>query len=319
MKAAFLDYATVDAGDLDNTALLDSVAGLHLHASTHDDELAGHIGDSDIVLLNKTRLSAATFASHPALQLVCLAATGSDNVDLEAAAAHNVAVCNIRDYCTESVVQHVFTLILTLTRNVDGYRLLTARGAWHDSDQFCLLTLPIADLADMTIGIVGYGALGRGVARVAEAFGMQVLVAGRDDAAEPGRVPLAQLLQTSDIVSLHCPLTAATNGLIGAAELARMRSSALLINTARGALVDSTALADALRRRRIAGAGVDVLPQEPPVDGDPLLDDDIPNLVLTPHIAWASRRARQRALDEMAANVAAFAAGRPRNIITATP
>lgn len=314
MKAVFLDYATLDAGDLDDSALRDSVRDLTLYANTREHELDERIAGQDVILLNKVRLDAATIARHPGLRLICLAATGSDNVDLEAAAAHDVAVCNIRDYCTGSVVQHVFLMMLTLARNVDGFRLLTARGAWHDSDQFCLLTLPIADLAGQTLGIVGFGALGRGVARVAEAFGMEVLVAARQGEDETtGRVSLDELLERSDVVSLHCPLTSTNHRMIGAEQLSRMKKSAYLINTARGDLIDSHALAEALRRRELAGAGIDVLPQEPPRDGDPLLADDIPNLVLTPHIAWASGQARQRALNELAANVAAFAAGRTRN------
>ncbi len=315
MKAVFLDYATVDAGDLDATSLRDCTDALTLHNVTHPDELAGRLDGHDVALLNKVRLGEQDFAASPGLRLVCLAATGSDNVDLDAAARHDVAVCNIRDYCTGSVVQHVFLLMLTLARSVDGYRLLTARGAWQDASKPRLLMLPITDLADMTLGIVGYGALGQAVARQAAAFGMRVMVAARDPSQVEGGVTLEHLLEHADVVSLHCPLTDQTRGLIGTDELSKMKPGAFLINTARGALVDSRALAEALRHRHIAGAGIDVLPQEPPVDGDPLLDDDIPNLVLTPHVAWASRRSRQRALDEMAANIVAFAAGTPRNRI----
>ena len=269
MKAVFLDYATVDARDLDDQPLRAAVSELTSWPATSAAELDERIAGHDVVLLNKVHLDAATLARHPDLKLICLAATGSDNIDLSAAREHGVAVCNIRDYCTASVAQHVFALILTLVRNLDGLRLLTARGAWHDSGQFCLLDLPIRDLSDMTLGIVGYGALGQAVAKVGEAFGMQVLVAALRDDSPRGRVPLQDLLGRVDVLSLHVPLTDETRGLVGAAELARMKADAILINTARGGLLDSAALAAALRRGELAGAGIDVLPHEPPASDEP--------------------------------------------------
>jgi glycerate dehydrogenase len=244
------------------------------------------------------------------VKLIALAATGTDNVELAAAQELGIAVCNIRGYCTRSVVQHAWALILGLTQHLAEYSRLARDGSWASPEEAIALAHPIRELAGRTLGVVGFGELGRGVAAAAAAFGMRVLIANRaGGAADPVRVPLAHLLAAADVVSLHCPLTPATRGLIGAQELALMKPGALLINTARGALVDGHALARALKEGRLGGAGIDVLPQEPPIDGDPLLDAGIPNLILTPHIAWAAREARQRCLDEMAANIEDFVRG----------
>jgi glycerate dehydrogenase len=242
---------------------------------------------------------------------VLLSATGTNNVDLEAARERGIGVCNLRDYCTASVVQHVLGVMLLLTHKLREYDALVRSGAWQRGEQFCLLDHPIRELAGRRIGIVGHGALGRGVARAASlALGMEVLVANRPGGIRAaGRHDLDRMLAQVDVLSLHCPLTPQTQGLVGAAQLAAMKPDALLINTARGALVDSRALADALRSGRLGGAAVDVLPQEPPVDGNPLLEPDIPNLIVTPHVAWAARDARQRCLDEMALNVEDFLRG----------
>lgn len=312
--AVVLDLATITRGDLDLSALDAALPGWIGHPVTAPSDLHARIADAEVVLTNKIRLDADAFAAAPHLKLVCLAATGTNNVDLDAARARGVAVTNIRAYCTASVAQHVFALVLALTIDLPGYRRLLADGAWRDSPQFCLLDFPIRELSGKTLGIVGYGELGSAVARIGEAFGMRVIVARRPGgAAAAGRVPLDELLERADVVSLHCPLTPATRGIIDAAALARMKRDALLINTARGALVDEAALADALRAGAIGGAGIDVLSEEPPVHGNPLLADDIPNLIVTPHIAWAAREARQRAIDEMAANARAFLAGKSRN------
>jgi glycerate dehydrogenase len=207
-------------------------------------------------------------------------------------------------------VQHVFGVLLLLTHKLREYDQRVRSGAWQRGEQFCLLDFPIRELTGRSFGIVGFGTLGKGVARVARTFGMNVVVANRPGGErEPGRVDLEELLGRADVLSLHCPLTPATEGMIGAAELARMKPDAVLINTARGALVDAGALADALRGHRLGGAAIDVLAQEPPVEGSPLLAADIPNLIVTPHIAWGAREARQRCLDEMAANVEDFLRG----------
>ncbi|MDQ2070226.1 D-2-hydroxyacid dehydrogenase [Natronospira bacteriovora] len=317
MKGVFLDFDTVcHEGDLHTTeldAVLDAFVTWPVSAP---EEIPGRLTDAEVLLTNKVKVSAAVMDSAPKLKLICLAATGFDNVDVEAAKERGIAVCNITAYCTRSVAQHVFTLILALNQHLDAYRQRMREGDWERSPHFTMLDYPIHELAGRSLGIIGYGELGRGVVRLAEAFGMEVLVAerpGHEGPLREGRLPLAAVLEQSDILSLHCPLTEHTRNLIDADALRRMPAHALLINTARGAVVDEQALADALRQGEIAGAGVDVLSQEPPVDGNPLLADDIPNLILTPHIAWGAVEARQRALDEMAMNVRAFLEGEKRN------
>ena len=311
MRAVFLDYATVSFdGDLDPSPLQRALPGIELRAHTPQAEVGSAAADAAVVLANKLRIDREVIGRAPGLRLVALAATGTNNVDLDAARERGVAVCNLRDYCTASVVQHVFGMLLALTQRLREYEALVRSGAWQRGEQFCLLDYPMRELAGRRLGIVGFGTLGRGVAHAARAFGMEVLVANRPGGARvAGRVDLEELLPQADVLSLHCPLTPATTGLIGAAQLSRMKPDAVLVNTARGALVDSAALAAALRAGRLGGAAVDVLPREPPVDGDPLLAGDIPNLIVTPHVAWAAREARQRCLDEMAANGEDFRRG----------
>lgn len=314
MRGVFLDLGTVSNGDLDTRRLEQVLPGLVIHEATPQEQVAGRIATAEVVLLNKCRVTREMMAANPQLKLIALTATGVDNVDVAAAREAGVAVANLRDYCTPSVVQHVFAVLLSLTHHLPEYDRFAKGGEWGRSDRFSVFPFPIRELAGRALGIVGYGALGRGVARVAEAFGMQVLVANRPGTTpSPGRLHLHELLPRADVLSLHCPLTPATHGLIGARELALMKSDAVLINTARGALVDAAALATALRAHRLGGAGIDVLEQEPPTDGNPLLAPGIPNLIVTPHTAWAARESRQRCLDELAANVAAFLHGERRN------
>lgn len=311
MRTVFLDYETVRNRDvsLDHSAI-DAAAGtVRYFDFTHDQEIPARIGAADIVLLNKVQLTRAHFEASPDLKLIALSATGTDNIDLEAARDFGIAVCNVRGYCTASVAQHVWALILSLTQHLSGWHRLAVDGSWV-RDEVNELAYPLRELAGRTLGIVGWGELGRAVARGAEAFGMRVIVCNRPGAAPAdGRVSLDELLATADVVSLHCPLTPATRGLIGARELARMKPDALLINTARGALIDGAALARALKERRLGGAGIDVLPAEPPAESEPLLELGLPNLIVTPHIAWAAFEARQRCLDEMAANIRDFLGG----------
>jgi glycerate dehydrogenase len=312
MRSIFLDYDTVSAnGDLNPAGLQAIAPDLQLRPNTAQDAVADTIHGAGVVLVNKLRLDRETMQRTPTLKLVALAATGTNNVDLDAARELGIAVCNVRDYCTASVVQHVLGVMLLLTHHLREYDRLVRTGAWQRGEQFCMLDFPVRELLGRRLGVVGFGALGKGVAHAAhQALGMEVLVANRPGGDRaPGRLDLADLLPQVDVLSLHCPLTSATQNMIGAAQLQSMRKDALLINTARGALVDSQALADALRSRSLGGAAIDVLPQEPPVDGNPLLAPDIPNLIVTPHIAWAARDARQRCLDEMAANVADFLRG----------
>ena len=318
MKAVFLDFDTVSNGDVDSAPIVAAGVDLQVHGVTADSQIDERIASAQIVITNKLRMDAPRFDAAPDLRLICVAATGVNNIDLETARERHIGVCNIVSYCTQSVVQHVFAVMLSLTHHIAEYQQLLRSGAWRNSPQFCLLDFPIRELAGLTLGIVGLGELGSAVARLGEAFGMRVIAARRPDGGESAsdRVPLEQLLRESDVVSLHCPLTHQTRNLIGRRELSLMKRDAILINTARGALVDSAALAECLRRGAIAGAAIDVLPQEPPIDGDPLLADDLRNLVITPHIAWAAREARQRAVDEIAANVASFlSGGRRRRVV----
>ena len=310
MRAVFLDYETVSNGDLDTSGLTAVMPGLQIHGSTGDSEAAGRIADAEIVLLNNFVLTRALVRGAKRLKLIALAATGTDNVDLPAAQECGVGVCNVRGYCSRSVMQQVWAMILGLTQRLEEFTRRAKDGSWERSGAFDYFEHPIRELAGLTFGVVGWGELGRAAAGAAAAFGMRVVVANRPGAAhETGRFDLDQVLAMYDVLSLHCPLNEATRGLIGARELALMKPDALLINTARGGLIDSQALAAALKAHRLGGAGIDVLPQEPPVDGDPLLDPDIPNLLLTPHVAWAAREARQRCLDEIAANVSDFLRG----------
>ena len=311
MRAVFLDFGTVSTGDdLDIHPLLKILPNLEVHSVTADSDVDERIAGRNIILTNKADISRARIEANSTLQLIALTATGVNNVDLVAARERGVAVCNIRDYCTPSVVQHVFATLLSLTHSIREYDHALKLGAWEKGEQFTLLHFPIRELAGRTLGIVGYGVLGQGVARVAEAFGMRVLIANRPGGApEPGRVDLDELLPQVDVLTLHCPITDATRGLISARELSRMRPDAIVINTARGGLIDADALAGALREGRIGGAAIDVLTQEPPVDGNPLLSPDLHNLIVTPHTAWAAKESRHRAIDELAANVGDWLSG----------
>lgn len=313
MKAVFLDLKSVDRDDLDLTALHQSHSDWTLHDETFHDETAERIYRAEIVVTNKVPINRYLIENSPHLKLICVAATGTNNVDLQAAKEHEITVTNVTAYGTPSVVQHVFTLLFALATRLQDYSRLVAEGAWQKSTQFCLLDYPITELAGKTLGIIGYGELGRGVAQAAEAFGMKVVVAQHGNSAVQGRIPLDEVLALSDAITLHLPLTRETKNLIDARAFSLMKPSALLINTARGGIVDEQALADALREGRIGGAGVDVLTQEPPGDDNPLLATDIPNLIVTPHIAWASRESRQRLIDDVASTVAEWDTGQIRN------
>jgi len=315
-SGVFLDVDTVDTGDLDRSVLDRVLARWRWHEVADPAPVEERLAGAAVAVTNKVVLDEARLsrAAREGLRLVCLAATGTNNVDLEAARGLGVAVANVTSYATPSVAQHVFALVLALTTRLCAYRDAVAAGRWSASTRFCLLDYPVRELAGKTLVVVGYGELGQAVARLGEAFGMQVLVAERRGRPpRPGRVPLEAGLARADVLSLHCPLTPETLGLVGARELAAMRPDALLINTARGGIVDEVVLAEALRAGRLGGAGVDVLGREPPPQDHPLLAPDIPNLIVTPHTAWASREARQRVLAEIALNIEAFASGVRRN------
>ena len=287
------------------------------HPGTTPDNVFSRLQDATIAITNKVPLRAGDIARLPALKMVAVAATGTDNVDLAACRERGIVVSNIRNYSLVSVPEHVFTLVLALRRQLLSYAADVAAGMWQAQDRFCLLGHPIGDLAGSRFGIVGYGALGHKVAQLARAFGMEVCVVSRSPVSDPGVtvLDLPELLRTCDVVSLHLPLNDKTRKMIGAAELATMKPTALLINTARGGLVDEAALAAALRDGVIGGAGFDVLSQEPPKAGNPLLDLRLPNFILTPHVAWASAGAMQTLADMLIDNVEAFVNGAPNNVV----
>jgi glycerate dehydrogenase len=273
------------------------------------------LNDATIAISNKVPLMAASLTPLKNLKMIAVCATGTNNVDLDYCRAQGIVVSNIRNYAMHTVPEHVFAMVLALRRNLVGYREDVANGLWQKAEQFCLFTRPIGDLHGSTLGVIGNGALGQATAKLGEAFGMRILVAEHKGAAQtrPGYTSFETVLTESDVITLHCPLTPATHHLIGAPEFSKMRRHALLINTARGGLVDEAALAQALRDGVIGGAGFDVLTTEPPRAGNPLLDLRLPNFILTPHVAWASRNAMQIMADQLIDNIEAFVRGAPRN------
>lgn len=282
---------------------------------TTPEQVVERLAAATIAISNKLPLRAPVLQQLPQLKLIAVAATGVDNIDLDYCQTHNIAVCNVRNYAGHSLPEHVLLLMLALRRNLTAYLADVRNGRWQAAKQFCLLDHPLHDLHGSTLGIIGYGFLGRSVAQLASAIGMNVVVAEHKQAEtiRSGRLPFVNVLRTSDVVSLHCPLTNETRNLIDRAGLQSMKPSALLINTARGGLVNEIALLDALREGWIAGAAFDVLSEEPPSPGKPLLDVELPNLIVTPHIAWASREAMQTLADQLVANLEAFVRGERLN------
>ena len=321
MRAVFLDFGTVSHDDLDTTSLERVLPGITLFPTSTEAEVDERIAGVEFILTNKLNISRARMRAVPGLKFIGLTATGTNNVDLEAARELGIAVCNIRDYCTASVAQHVLGAMLFLTHRFREYGQAAVDGTWSRSEQFTVPGAPIRELTGKILGIVGFGTLGRAVAKAAkDALGMRVLVAERpggvagrepDTATSigPVRATLDEVLRTADVLSLHCPLTPATTGLIGERELALMKHDAIIVNTARGALIDLDALVAALKGGDLGGAAIDVLPQEPPKNGSVLFAPGIPNLLVTPHIAWAAFEARQRAVDELALHIEDFQRG----------
>ena len=309
-QIVFLDRASIEAR-------LRAPAFAHRwtdYAATAASEVVPRLRGANVAVVNKVVLDAPSLAQLPGLRHIALCATGSNNIDLAYCRAHGIAVTNIRGYAVHTVPEHVFMLMLALRRRLPAYQADVRAGRWQDAAQFCFFDHPIRDLHGATLGIVGFGVLGQAVANLATAFGMSVLVAEhKGRAPRAGFVDFDTVLAQADVISLHAPLTPATRHLIGAPELARMRQDAILINCGRGGLVDEQALAAALRAGRLSGAGIDVLSEEPPRHGNPLLAHDLPNLIVTPHIAWASREAMQTMADQLIDNIEAFVAGQARN------
>ncbi|WP_305806846.1 D-2-hydroxyacid dehydrogenase [Stenotrophomonas sp. YIM B06876] len=316
MKIAFLDRSTLSP---ETTLRLPSFKHeLVCYENTHPNEVAQRISDADIVITNKVKLSAEALQQAPKLKLVAVAATGTDNIDLNACAQLGITVSNIRNYAGNTVPEHAFALMFALRRSICAYRESVNAGKWQESGQFCYFDYPIRDLAGSTLGIIGDGALGNAVATIARALGMKVLFSAFKGLSGMGSLytPFDDVLARSDIITLHCPLTAQTRNMIGAEEFEKMSRKPLLINTARGGLVDEEALAKALRSGQISGAGFDVVSAEPPPAEHPFMALlDMPNFILTPHVAWASQEAIQGLADQLVDNVEAFVRGDPVNTV----
>jgi glycerate dehydrogenase len=290
--------------------------------ATNPDQVAERIADADIVITNKSPVRLAELTSAPALRLIAIAATGSDVVDIKACAERGVSVCNIRGYAVNTVPEHTFALILALRRSLTAYRDSVRAGRWAETGQFCYFDHPINDLSGATLGIIGDGALGRAVADIGRAFGMRTLFSSYKGVSGMGPLytPFEDVIRQSDVITLHAPLMPQTRNMIAASEFALMERKPLIINTARGGLVDEVALGQALRSGQIAGAGFDVATVEPPSADHPLMQlVGLPNFILTPHVAWASREAVQSLADQLVDNIEGFWNGTPRNIVAATP
>lgn len=314
MEIVFLEENTITLGDIDFSAL-ESLGTYRAFPRTAEEEIVGQAGSAEIIIANKARMTRQVLSALSRLKLITLVATGYNNVDLDVARERNVRVCNVSNYASVPVAQHTFGLLLSLTTKLHAYNRDVQDGKWQEAPAFTLLTYPTFELAGKTMGIVGFGAIGREVAGLAQAFGMRVLVHTRSEIPDGfcANTPLDRLLESSDVVTLHCPLNEHNRHLINRDALARMKRTALLINTARGGLVDEAALFDALESGRIAGAGLDVLAEEPPVRGNPLLRAK--KALVTPHSAWSTVEARQRLISETVKNIRAFLAGESRNVV----
>ncbi len=314
MNIIFLDENTITLGDID----FSSLKKLGDYKSCNSNESKNVIsvaGNAEIIITNKVRITRDIIAGLPQLKLVTVIATGYNNVDIIAARELGVAVCNVPGYAGNSVPQHTFALLLNLVTKIHLYQQDIQKGEWHKSETFTLLNYPTFELSGKTLGIVGFGTIGRGVAKIAKAFGMKVIVydINSQQMSDYQSVDFETLLRDSDVITLHCPLTPDNKHLINADSISKMKKNALLINTARGPLVDENALYDALNSGRISGAGLDVLEQEPPTKESKILNAK--NLFCSPHSAWSTIEARQKLVDETAINIKAFMEGSPRNVV----
>jgi len=315
MKIVVLDGFTLNPGDL-SWDELETLGECEIHDRTPANEVVKRATGAAIVLTNKTPVTGESISALPELKYIGVLATGYNIVDVAAARRRNIPVCNVPAYGTKSVAQHTFALLLELTQHAGHHGGTVRDGRWSKSPDWCYWDYPLIELDGMTIGIVGYGRIGRAVGELALAFGMKVLATSASPKQAPRGVTfvdLETLFQQSDAVSLHCPLTPQTKNLVNASRLGLMKPAAFLINTSRGPLIDEPALAEALNTGRIAGAGLDVLSVEPPQADNPLLGAK--NCLITPHLAWATRAARSRLMRAVVANVRAFLAGKPENVV----
>jgi glycerate dehydrogenase len=316
LQVVFLDRETISP----QTVLrpLSFKHELKVYGRTSRDQVAQRIAGADVVITNKVPLRHEVIEQAAQLKMVAVAATGTDNVDLEACAARDIVVSNIRGYAINTVPEHVFALIFALRRSIVAYRESVKAGRWYDAQQFCYFDYPIKDLAGSTLGIVGKGTLGQAVATIGRALGMRVLFAGRKGATKQDSpyVPFEQMLAESDVITLHCPLNDQTRDLISTQEFTQMKRKPILINTARGGLVNDAALVQAMRAGQLGGAGFDVTTPEPPDNQHPVVQLlDMPNFILTPHVGWASDEAVQALADQLIQNIEAYYEGTPRNVV----
>ncbi len=313
-RVVFLDRASLKAKVRRPACATDYVE----YEKTSIEEIVPRLAGASVAIVNKVPMRAQTLEKLPQLKMIAVAATGYDVIDVGYCKEHGIAVANIRNYAIHTVPEHAFAMILALRRNLLAYRQDVEAGLWQESEQFCFFTHDIGDLHGATLGIIGEGAIGQGTAAIGRAFGMRVLFADHEPPKMEGVTftPMAQVLAESDVISLHCPLTPATRNLLDLEAFRKMKRNVLLINTARGGLVDEAALIQALDQGLIAGAGIDVLTVEPPRNGNPLLDVRRPNFILTPHIAWASDGAMQFLADQLIDNIDAWAAGKPQHLVT---
>ena len=315
-QAVVLDLKATDSHDLSLKSLESLPLNWLFVDQAADAEVAELIKNKQIVVTNKVKLNRQLLETAPDLKLICISATGTNNVDLTAARELGIDVCNVTAYATASVVQYVFTVLLSLVSRVPEYQQAVNEGAWSRSELFCLLDFPFHELQGKTLGIVGYGELGQAVAKVAQAFGMEIIVAARNaDDKRKGRMLLQDMLPKTDVLSLHCPLTDATQQLISDAEFNLLPQGAIVINSARGGVVEESALLRAIENGHLGGAATDVLSTEPPAPEHPLLQKKYNNLIVTPHVAWASIESRQRLIDQVAFTIKEYLAGRPCNIV----
>jgi glycerate dehydrogenase len=319
MRLNFMKIALLDAATLANTDLtpLSELGELNIHQHTREEQILTHSEGADVIISNKVILNASTLAKLPALKLICVAATGTNNIDLDAAKQLGIRVCNVAGYSTPSVVQHTFTLLGNLMTNIHRYQQDCANGLWQKSNMFCRLDYPITELAGKNFVIFGHGSLGQAVGKVAEAFGAQVIIAERPNAntIRSGRTEFTEALKMADVLSIHCPLNDETRNLFNKETLALLKPTSFVINTARGGIVDESALVEILKEKLIAGAGFDVLSVEPAQATNPLANYQGQNLILTPHTAWAAKESIERLVNEIAKNIINFTHGTPSNVV----
>lgn len=317
MRAVFLDLGSVTRGDLDCTVLEQAISPWQYYHDSSEQEILERISEAELIVSNKVFLSRTAITAAQRLKLICVAATGYNNIDLTAAAERNIPVCNVRGYATPSVAQHVFMLMLNLARRFVEYQELVKKGGWQASPFFCPLDFGIQELSGKTLGIIGFGELGKAVAQIAQTFGMQLLIAEhKDKPPRSGRIAFDEVIRQADFITLHCPLSQETQHLLSRREFELMKPSAYFINTARGGLVNEADLLHCLSSGHIAGAAIDVLQHEPPGKDNLILQQKPANLIITPHIAWASRESRQRLLNQLAENIRNFFQHKPFNQIT---